>query len=162
MSSESVNEIELFVHGRGQPLRTVTVPASATVAELAAATGEPDALISAPDTDEPLEAEATVEQVGLANAGHVFAGTCRRISVSVRYGAERLSKEFPPGTTIAAVLAWAAGPSGHNLSAAQRAKHLLAKCDTDVQADKNAHVGEFAGEDCAVCFDLAPKERFEG
>jgi hypothetical protein len=162
MSSDENNEIELFVHGRGEPLRTVTVPSTATVAELATKIGDLAPHISAPDSDEPLEAGLTVAEAGLATGGHVFAGTCRRISVSVRYSGETIEDEFPPGTAIAAVFAWATGPKGHDLAPSERAKHLLAKCGTDEQADKNAHVGEFAGEDCSVCFDLTPKERFEG
>lgn len=47
-------------------------------------------------------------------------------------------------------------------SARESVKHLLAPCDANEPADKNRHVGSYATEACMACFDLVPKERFEG
>jgi hypothetical protein len=84
------------------------------------------------------------------------------VAVSVRYGGETKSRDFPPPATVASVFAWATGPQGFGLTPAERAKHTLALCEGNAEIDHSAHIGSFAGEDCAVCLDLAPKERFEG
>lgn len=114
------------------------------------------------DSEEPLDLDATLADAGVSDRAHVHVARCRRIEVRVRYGGETKEREFAPAATIARVFEWATGKRGFELTESERAKHTLGLCDTLTQPDKAEHVGTLAGADCALCLDLAPKERFEG
>ncbi len=51
--------------------------------------------------------------------------------------------------TMGRVFAWATGPQGFALSAAQRSKHALAVPGADHFLDPDVHVGSLAGPTCA-------------
>ena len=103
-----------------------------------------------------------LKDAGIADRSHIHISRCHRITVRIRYGGDSKTHEFAPGATIASVFAWATGPNGFELTASERAKHTLGICDTLTQPDKSEHIGSLATEECSVCLDLAPKERFEG
>ena len=50
---------------------------------------------------------------------------------------------------------------GFDLPVKERPKHEVGICGTGVIAERNDHIGTLA-TDCALCLDLAPKDRFQG
>lgn len=154
--------MELYVHTRGRELALQEVDATAKVAAIATSCGQEGAAVWLQGAEEPLNSELTIKQAGLQNRGHVHVSACKRIDVTVQFIERDKSHAFPPGATVEAVFAWAVGPQGFELPERERLKHLLAPCDANEPADKNRHVGSYATEECTACFDLIPKERFEG
>jgi hypothetical protein len=112
-------------------------------------------------SNDPLPAGQALMEVGIGEHGHLHIGTCKRVAVSVRYGGDAKSKEFPPAEVFEAVFQWATGPEGFGLTPDQKAKHTLGICDSLIEPDRGTHVGS-AATDCSLCLDLAPKERFQG
>ncbi len=156
--------MEIYLHSRQDgALKLVEAEPTWTVEEFLARSGAPegaDAWLE--DGDASLERTSTLADVGVRERAHLHLSTCRKVAVSVRYGGDTKSREFPPGATIASVFAWATGPKGFDLTPTERAKHTLALCDGNTELDRSAHIGSFADDDCSACLDLAPKERFEG
>jgi hypothetical protein len=157
--------MEIYVHStRDEEPRLVVIEASATVSELVgAADGEETVLIWLEEADEPLELEITLEDAGARHRHHVHRGRCRRVEVRVRYGGRDAERSFSPAATIERAFAWATGPEVFNLTAEERAKHVLALPGADHFLAWTVHVGSVveAGT-CATVLELAPKERFEG
>lgn len=154
--------MELYVHTKGRELVLQQVDPTAKVATIASSGGQESSEVWLQDGDEPLDPDLTIEQAGIGNRAHVHVSTCKRVEVTVRFLESDKSHSFPPGATVAAALAWATGSKGFDLPDRERVKHLLAACDANEPADKNRHVGSFATDACTACFDLVPKERFEG
>jgi hypothetical protein len=156
--------MDVYLHSReSDEIAVVEVESTWTVEELLTRRGDPegaDAWLE--DGENPLEHTATLASLGVEERSHLHISTCRMVAVSVRYGGDTKSRDFPPAATVASVFAWAAGPQGFGLTPTERAKHTLAVCEGAAELDRPAHIGSFAGEDCSVCLDLAPKERFEG
>lgn len=120
------------------------------------------ALVWLEDADESLDPERTLAESGVNEGAQVHVSRCRRVDVRMRYGGDDKNRTFSPAATIARVFDWATGKDGFNLSAAERAKHTLQVCGQKTQPDRADHVGSYADGECKACFDLAPKERFEG
>jgi len=155
--------MEIYVHAHDRELRLIEVDEASTVRELAAAHGPVDeGSVWVEDGDEPLATDLTLGEAEIGERGHIHISRCPRVEVRVRYGGDDKSKDFPPGATIARVFAWATGRRGFDLTPSEKAKHTLGICDELTEPDKAEHVGSLAGEDCSLCLDLAPKERFEG
>lgn len=154
--------MQLFVRSRGADVELLDAEPTQTVADFLAGREEgAEAALWLEGAEEPLVGDLTLQEAGVGERGRVHVSTCRRIKVTVRYNGERC-KEFPPGATVGAVYEWAAGPHGFGLSESERAKHTLGLCNTQTEPDRAEHVGSLATEDCSVCFDLAPKDRFAG
>ncbi len=86
---------------------------------------------------------------------------CKRIEVSVRFGAEEVQHKFPPATTIGRVRQWA----GHKLGMqpSDIAEHVLQIAGTNEQPDVDIHIGTLAKfPKCSVAFDLVPAHRING
>jgi hypothetical protein len=151
--------MDLYVHVEGgEAVDIVNVEGGDTVAVLLSADDE---LLWLEDTDVPLAAAATFAEVGLVDRAHVHRGRRRRIATTVRFNGQSKEREFPPGTTVERVFRWAVGDHGFDLPHDQRATHTLGVTGTDVEADRDAHVGSLATSG-AVSFDLAPKARYAG
>jgi hypothetical protein len=141
--------------------RVIKTAPTATVSEFLATAGvEGDVYLD--DHDHPLEAAKTLDAQGVKDGAKLFAGQCRRVTVTVRFGGPEKDETFPPGAAVAAVFAWATGKKGFDLPPAERAKHTLVVCDGTEQPDMSDHIGSWSDADCKVCFDLVPKQRFEG
>lgn len=155
--------MQIYVHQQNTELKLIEVKETITVEELASAHGEEGAtLVWIEDVEEVLEASTTLADAGIAERSHVHISRCHRITVRVRFGGDAKSREFAAGATIARVFEWATGKHGFELTPSERAKHTLGICDTLTQPDKSEHIGSLANQECSVCLDLAPKERFEG
>jgi hypothetical protein len=156
--------MNVYVHMRGgDEVALVEVEANSTVKEILSRSGAPEGAEAwLQEAEQPLERAATLATLGVEERAHLHVSTCRKVAVSVRYGGDTESRDFPPAETVASVFAWATGPQGFGLTPSERAKHTLAVCDGNTELDRSAHIGSFADEDCSTCLDLAPKERFEG
>jgi hypothetical protein len=153
--------MELFVHGRSG-LTTVDPSPETTLGDLARGHGGGgDAQVWLEGSDEPLDPAATVATAGLADGAHIHVGTCGRVTLEVTFNTEK-ENTFPPAAAARAVLAWAVGPKGFDLSPEQRATHTLIVCGSDRAIDLDEHIGSFADDGCRVCLELVPTSRFEG
>lgn len=156
--------MEIYIHSAGREIVLVELPEDTTI----------DALITdqlgggghawLENADDPLERGQGLRAAGMSERAHVHLSKCAEVHVTVRYpGAPNpIERDFKPNQTIARVFEWAAGKDGFDLTPTEKAKHALGICDTTTEADKDEHVGTFASDKCKACFDLAPKERFEG
>lgn len=156
--------MELFIHtGKGEPLKRVEVDRHARAGDVVAEHGVADGALWREGADAPVDEDATVASANIDEGERLYAGRCKQVQVTVHFSdQEAKTHEVPPAAAVASVLEWAVGPMGFDLPAAERMKHTLAICNTDDQADRTAHVGEFADDACEACFDLVPKEKFEG
>jgi hypothetical protein len=155
--------MKIYLHQSGSDGPTlVQVDATTAVEELAAqhASGQHEVWLE--EADKPLSRTATLEEAGVRDRQHVHLGRCARVEVTVRFGGDSKTNDFAPGARIAAVFAWATGKKGFDLTPTQRAKHGVGVCGTNVELDKADHIGSHVGDDCSLCLDLAPKERFAG
>lgn len=146
-----------FLHSKGDVV-VATIAPDETVGDLLGRHGEGELWLE--NADEPLPRDKKLSE--LAPGSHITRSRCARVAATVRFNDQKKMKEFPPCSTVARVFAWAAGNDGFDLPAGQRPKHVLALCETASQPEKSAHLSELVGDECAVCFDLVPKERFEG
>jgi hypothetical protein len=131
-----------------------------TIADVIHKTGLIDATAWVENTEDPLDLTALVAQTA-GDKGHIHINHCRRVDVTINYGGRQKSHGFAPGTTIHVVRQWAVGPDGFDLPVKERPKHEVGVCGTGIIADRNDHIGTLAS-DCALCLDLAPKDRFQG
>lgn len=148
-----------LAHGRER--RVIQTAVTSTVSEFLVASGV-DGEMYVDDHDEPLKPDATLASQGIGEGAKVFVGRCRRVSVTVRFNGDHKSDSFPPGAAVAAVFGWATGKKGFDLPATERAKHTFVVCEGTDQPEMSDHIGSWTDSDCEVCFDLVPKQRFEG
>ena len=154
--------MEIFLHQRATPTDLVKVDSGRKVGVLANECLE-GAFVWLEDGKEPLDPEKTLEEVGVPEGGHIHIACCKAVVVKVRYaGKDPIEGYFSPASTGSVILKWAASPEGFKLTDSESAKHLLAVCGADIELDQAEHIGFFADEDCAVCLDLIPKDRFAG
>lgn len=148
---------EIEVHRRsGRTRRTVEGGKVRDLVE-----GEEGARVFLENADEALDPERALAD--LDDRANVHVSKCHRVMAKVRYGGpDAKSKDFAPGATIRSVFEWATSDKAWNLSPTERAKHTLQICETTNQPDPTEHIGTFADDNCGVCLDLVPKERFEG
>jgi hypothetical protein len=147
----------VFVHSK-QGVETIELPAGQTAGELLA--GHDDAELWLENADAPLLRDTAIAD--LPPGAHLSRSTCKRVAAKIHFNDDEKTESFPSGTTVERVFQWAVGKDGFDLPTAQRPKHTLALCGTTTQPEKSTHLSELADDTCAVCFDLAPKERFAG
>lgn len=150
--------MQIFVH-TPHGLALETVADDARIGDLAVAAGLDDATCWLENADAELALSAAVADVG--EHGHVHLSRCRRIEVTIHFAGKDKTHRFAPGTTVGRVRRWAVGENGFDLPKTQRPKHEIGICNSGVIADRQDHVGTLAS-DCELCFDLAPKDRFQG
>jgi hypothetical protein len=156
--------MKVFVHaGQGavEPREADIDHASTAAALLLQVGAEPDALLWIEEAEDPLDPGVTLVEAGVVEFSHLHHGRCRRVAATVRFGGEPKERAFSPSATVQTVFAWAESKEGFDLPAEQRPKHTLGLCGTQTEADRRAHLGSLAS-DCRVCFDLAPKTRYQG
>jgi len=143
-------------------VRELIVQESDTVAAVLVQLGaENEAMLWVEETEDPLDPNVTILEAGIVDFTHLHHGRCRKVEVSVRFGGESKSREFSPAATVQRIFEWSVGEHGYDLPRDQRPKHTLGLCGSESEADRRAHVGSLA-TDCRVCFDLAPKTRYQG
>lgn len=150
--------MQIFVH-TPNGLTLEHVADDATIGDLAAAAGLDDPTGWLEDADYELALSTTVAAVG--DHGHLHLNRCKRIEVRIHFAGTEKTHRFAPGVTVSRVRRWAVGEDGFDLPKTQRPKHEIGVCNTGMIADRQDHVGSLT-TDCKLCFDLAPKDRFQG
>lgn len=137
--------MELFIHaGKDTPLKRIEVDGQTQVGDLVTEHGSAEGALWLEGADAPLAENATLEAAGVPDGARVYAGRCKKIEATVTFSDEPAeTHEVSPSSTVGSLLEWAVGPKGFDLPADERKKHTLAVCDTEEQAEKSAHVGEF-------------------
>jgi hypothetical protein len=151
-------QMQIFVH-TPHGLTLENVADDATIGDLAAAAGLDDCSGWLEDADDELSLGATVAAVG--DHGHLHLNRCKRIEVTIHFAGRDKAHRFAPSATVGRVRRWAVGEDGFDLPQTQRPKHEIGVCDAGVIADRQDHIGTLA-DDCKLCLDLAPKDRFQG
>ena len=154
--------MEIFLHQRATETRFTKVDPGKKVRDFAIECLDEGALVWLEDGKEALDPEKTLAEVGVVERCHVHVSTCKAVVLKVRFGGDSIEGSFPPPTTADSILKWAASPEGFKLTDSEAAKHVLSICGTDTELDQADHIGFFADDDCSVCLDLLPRERFEG
>ena len=154
--------MEIFVHQRATETALIKVEPDLTVGDLAKECIGEGALVWVEDGKDALDPDKPLTEIGLVDRCHVHVSTCKEVLVKVRFGGDSIEGSFSPPTSADLILKWAAGPDTFKLTDTEAAKHLLAICGTDTELDRADHIGVFADDDCSVCLDLLPRERFEG
>ncbi|MFN8629186.1 MAG: hypothetical protein U0838_02360 [Chloroflexota bacterium] len=116
--------MDIFV-GRGRTRSVLSVEPDDTPAlilERAALDGE----LYLEGRDEPLDASGALGSQGVGPGARLFAGGCRTVTVTVSHNGVDKTVQEPPAKALRAVLAWATGPQGFNLSDGERATYTLA------------------------------------
>jgi hypothetical protein len=156
--------MEIYIHTAGKEITLVELPEDTTVDALIAEQLGDGGHAWLENEEQPLDRGQGLRAAGVGERTHVHVSKCAQAHVTVRYpGAPNpIERDFKPNQTIARVFEWATGKDGFDLTPTEKAKHALGICDTTTEADKDEHAGAFANDECKACFDLAPKERFEG
>ena len=154
--------MEIFLHQRAIHTGFVEVDPGKKVRDFGIECLGEGASVWLEDGKEALDPEKTLEEAGVVERCHIHVSTCKGIVVKVRFGGDSIEDSFPPPTTADSILKWAASPEGFKLTDSEAAKHLLAICGTNTELDQADHIGFYADDDCSVCLDLLPRERFEG
>ena len=154
--------MEIFLHQRATQTGFVQVDPGQKVQDFGIECLGEGASVWLENEKEPLDPEKTLAEVGVVGRCHVHVSTCKGVVVKVRFGGDSIEYLFPPASTADSILKWAASPEGFKLTDSEAAKHLLAICGTDMELDQADHIGFYADDDCSVCLDLLPRERFEG
>ena len=153
--------MEMYIHRSGQErIKLMEVAETATVAEvMGLAEGE---AVWLEDSEETICAELTLAAARIQPRGHIHVNRCRRAAVTVNYNGGERRREFTPSTTVRRVFEWAVGIDGFDLPEHDRPEHALQLCGTTTLPDGTDHIGSFVNDECRVCFDLVPKQRFQG
>ncbi len=152
--------MQIFLHTPTGLALVEKLDDATTIADLIDQAGLTDASAWIEDGEDALELTDRVAEVA-GDKGHIHVNRCRRVDVTINYGGKQKSHGFAPGSTVQAVRQWAVGKDGFDLPVKERPKHEVGVCGTGVIADRNDHIGTL-GTDCALCLDLAPKDRFQG
>jgi hypothetical protein len=150
--------MQVFVH-TPDGLTIEKVADTSTIGDLASAVGLDDATGWLEDMDDELALDAAVAAIG--DHGHLHLNRCKRIEITIHLAGKEMSHKFAPSATVGRVRRWAVGEDGFDLPKTQRPKHEIGICNSGVIADRQDHVGTLA-TDCKLCFDLAPRDRFQG
>ena len=154
--------MEIFLHQRAAETAFINVDPGKKVRDFGIECVGDGAFVWLEDGQEALDPETTLAEAGVVERCHVHVSSCKFIMIKVRFGGDPIEESFPPAATAGLILKWAASPEGFKLTDSEAAKHLLAICGTNTELDQADHIGFFADDDCSVCLDLLPRERFEG
>ena len=154
--------VEIVLHARGREIEFVKVDPGKTVRDFGTECSGDQALVWLEDSEAPLEPERSLSEVGVAERCHIHVSLCRRVAVKVRYDGDTIESLVSPATSADAILKWVASPKGFKLTDTEAAKHELVLCGSEGEFAPPEHVGSIADDNCSVCLDLRPKEKFAG
>jgi hypothetical protein len=167
--------VRIYVQSEHFPdIRLIEIDDSASVADLRkaamkllpAGTDVSDIELSVEDDEDdddghPHARRAQVKDLVKEHGVRVHLHRCKRIEVSVRFGAEEVHHKFPPATTVGRVRQWA----GHKLGMqpSDIAEHVLQIAGSNEQPDVDIHIGTLTKPpNCSAAFDLVPAHRING
>ena len=155
--------MEIFLHKRTTKTEFIEVDPCKKVRDFASECVGDGAFVWLEGGKDALDPEKTLAEAGMVDRCHVHVSRCKAVTAKVRFaGQNPIEGVFSPALTADFILKWAASPEGFKLTDTEAAKHLLVVCGTETEVDQADHIGLFADEDCSVCLNLVPKERFEG
>jgi hypothetical protein len=155
--------MEIFVHRRGQDVELHESEPETTIAQLIETLDAPEANVWLEEQENALPKEATLAGAGVFDRANVHVGTCKKVTVSVRFNAQTKTYEVPPAATLQSVYARATSAGeGFGFSEGDRAQYTLQMQGTTEQPELSRHVGAFAGDECTTAFDLVLQDRFQG
>ncbi len=154
--------IEIFLHMRAGEIAFVEVDPRSTVKDFGIECLGEEAFVWLEDSEAPLDPEMGLAALGVTERCHVHVSLCRKVAVKVRYAGEGIEESVSPAASADAILKWAASPEGFKLTDSEAAKHEFVLCGSETKFEPPAHIGAIADEDCSVCLDLRPKEKFAG
>jgi hypothetical protein len=155
--------MEVFVHSRGKEVELIELEERAVVRELVEKVGVADGEVWLEEQEETLQVDATLIDAGITDRSNVHVGTCKKVTVSVRYQTQTKDHEVPPAATLQSIFARAASAGeGFGLSEVDRAQYTLQVQGTNEQPELSRHVGSFVDDHCAAAFDLVLQDRFQG
>ena len=155
--------MEIFLHQRAVETEFVKVDPSKKIGDFGIECGGDGALVWLEDGKEALDPEKTLAEAGVVDRCHVHVSYCKAATIKVRFaGQSPIEGVFSPAATADFILKWAASPKGFKLTDTEAAKHVLAVCGSDTELDQADHIGFFVDDDCSVCLDLVPRDRFAG
>lgn len=154
--------MELFLHSEaGEDPEIVEVETTAKVAQLVET--EPAGTVWIEGIDEEIDIALTFEEAGIGHRHHVHRGRCHRVNVIVQFNSTDFNRQYGPGTTIKAVYQWASGDKAADLSAEQKAKHVLALPGADHFLADGVHIGSLiTSGTCEVTVNLMARDAFGG
>lgn len=153
--------MEIYVHRpTDQRVELLAIEPTMTIAQAVALTDGESVWLEASDT--VLDTNASIKDAGISHRDHLHVNRCRKVSVVVNFNGEAKSHPFSPAARIDRVFDWAVGKRAYDLTPTDATEHVLQICGSKLQPDESDHIGTFARKDCATCFDLVTKVRFEG
>ena len=177
--SMSHEKTELFLHGAGEKPKKVSAGREEFLIDVLAKSGinaadvpvfvgewtealnEEADVENGNDTQEPVNATQTLEQLKIRNHEHIHCHKCHRIATGVNYGSQTKRHQFSPATTIEVVTKWA--KKKLMLDDAAAADLVLQICGTTDRPRPNQHLGEIVETgSCEICFDLVPEVTPQG
>ena len=163
-------DIEVFLQGAGvSRVVLVKVPADGHVKDLVEvakqhglnASEHEGPRVWLENVDEPLDSDAGIDAAGIKSRSRVQVHMCHRIAVAINFQTKTKSHPFAPSATIAVVKAWAV--EKFELSAVDATEYALQVCNSTERPSEDTQLGSLTSSpQCAVCFDLVPKQRVEG
>ena len=154
--------MEIFLHQRAAETGFLKVDPGKRIGDFGIECLGEGALVWLEDGKEALDPEKTLAEAGVGERCHVHVSCCKGVVVKVRYGGDSVEESFPPAAIADSILKWATSPEGFKLTDAEAAKHVLQVCGANTELDQAEHIGFFADDDCSLCLDLVPRDRFEG
>jgi len=155
--------MEIFLHQRAKDAEFVEdVDPDTKIGDFAKACLSVGAWVWIEGREAPLDPGKTLIEIGIYERCHLHVSHCKEIHVKIRFNGQSAEKPFPPPTSADSILKWAASPDNFNLTGGQIAKHLLVVSHAELQLDRAEHIGRYADDDCCVCLDLVPEEKFAG
>jgi hypothetical protein len=163
-----MSEHLIFIQTHGSPkIVEAEISAAPTIGELHDALAQREIVIVAEafifidEAEEPIHGQRHEPVHGLKHGGRVHVTRCRRIKTTVHFLDKTAEHEFPPGTRVRAVKAWA----GHTfkLNPKDTAEHVLQLCNSTERPPSDTPLHQLVrGHGCELSFDLVPEKRVEG
>jgi hypothetical protein len=98
----------------------------------------------------------------LIDGCHVFHGRCRSVIVVVRYNGQTISEKYAPTKRISEIIRWAIGDPRFGIGNPAAGDFTLKLSSIELFPEPEDFVGSFVGDDCEVCLDLRPADKFQG
>lgn len=162
-----MSECVLFVQIQGDSrILELAVPGNITEDELHKALTDagvpsiPELFIFIDEAEEHVRRQGN-RPVDVKHGARIHGSRCRRIQTKINYLDKTIERDFPPGTRVSRVKAWAVHE--FHLDHKDAAEHVLQICNSTERpaSDTPLHM-LVRGDRCALCFDLVPEKRVEG
>ena len=163
-----MSKLSLFAQVQGLPaiteIHVEAPPTEAAVFAALVAAGllkQPDMAVFIDETEKPLERDGRDVLAHVRSGARVHVVGCRRIKVAAHYQEKTAEADFPPGTKVRTVKAWAV--RAFKLSEKDAAEHVLQICKSTTRPPSDMPLQQLTRDhECSVCFDLVPEKRVEG